>query len=109
MQIWLALGVVLSPVTPLLQPPRPLLLGSFRRHRRTAVRDCAALTCCSAFGTHLSITSLSIALYRTQDLRSSGKGGVDPDGQLASNLLPSDVLWSDPASTSGVQVRCFRN
>jgi serine/threonine-protein phosphatase 5 len=35
-------------------------------------------------------------------LRNSGKGGADPCGQFATNIVATDVLWSDPVSEPGL-------
>jgi serine/threonine-protein phosphatase 5 len=41
-------------------------------------------------------------LGRLDDLRRSGKGGLDPSG-LGASRLATDVLWSDPMTTPGFE------
>ena len=47
------------------------------------------------------------ALGTLQDLRASGKGGMDPNGR-GSTVVATDVLWSDPVSTVGLQLNVSR-
>ena len=35
-------------------------------------------------------------------MRNSGKGGADPLGQYSTNVLATDVLWSDPVQEPGL-------
>jgi serine/threonine-protein phosphatase 5 len=37
-----------------------------------------------------------------RQLRAASKGGVDPDNAVASQLISTDVLWSDPQSCKGL-------
>ena len=41
------------------------------------------------------------------DLRAAGKGGPDPNGRGATGLA-TDVLWSDPVATPGIQLNFCR-
>jgi serine/threonine-protein phosphatase 5 len=37
-----------------------------------------------------------------RELRNSGKGGADPLGQYSTNVVATDVLWSDPVREPGL-------
>ena len=52
----------------------------------------------------------NVELGTLDDLRGSGKGGLNPIGSKTqpSTLLPSDVLWSDPVSELGIQQNSAR-
>jgi serine/threonine-protein phosphatase 5 len=42
-----------------------------------------------------------------QDLRGSGKGGLDPNGR-GSTVVATDVLWSDPVAVPGLHLNVSR-
>ena len=49
-----------------------------------------------------------LAVGSLQDLRESGKGGMDPDSANARTALAADVLWSDPTAELGLQENASR-
>ena len=43
-----------------------------------------------------------LKLGSLRQLRSASKGGIDPDNAVASQVVSTDVLWSDPQSCKGL-------